>query len=163
MTAHKSHGSPRDSVCKITAAMPFQNPPLEKIQSLLRTARTIAVVGLSDDPQRPSYEVASALLEFGYRLIPVNPALAAWKGLRAVPDLDRLQQALAPGERIDIVNVFRRPEHVGAVIEDCIRLKMPAVWLQPGVVDAKAAQRAAAAGVVVVMDRCIKVDRMQMG
>ena len=136
--------------------MSFANPSSEAIRRLLGAARTIAVVGLSDNPQRPSHEVASALLDFGYRIVPVNPMLAVWEGIRAVPDLGHAQQAAPEG--IDIVNVFRRPEHIPAIVDDCIRLGMPALWLQLGVVDAAAALRAQQAGITVVMNRCIKVD-----
>lgn len=143
--------------------MAFTNPAPEAVKALLQQARTIAVVGLSDNPQRPSYDVASVLRDYGYRIIPVNPALAVWEGIRAVPDLDHLSDVLGADEHVDIVNVFRRPQHVAPLIEDCIRLKVPAVWLQMGVVDEAAAQRAVDAGLTVVMDRCIKVERMRMG
>ena len=142
--------------------MSFTNPPSDQIAGLLRSARTIAVVGLSADPGRPSHEVATALRGFGYRIVPVNPTIAEWEGLPAAPDLDHLPEVLAPGERVDIVDVFRQPQHVPAIVDDCIRLKLPALWLQLGVIDAIAAQRAQAAGLIVVMDRCIKVDRMRM-
>jgi predicted CoA-binding protein len=143
--------------------MPFRNPTQHHISRLLQRAKTIAVVGLSNNPQRPSYEVAAALRTFGYRIIPVNPTLAVWEGLRAVPSLDSLSDALDPDERIDIVNVFRQPQHVSAIVDDCIRLKLPALWLQLGVVDVEAAERAQTAGLTVVMDRCIKVERMRLG
>lgn len=143
--------------------MAFTNPAPEAIKTLLRTARTIAVVGLSDNPQRASYDVACVLRDYGYRIIPVNPALAVWEGIRAVPDLDHLSDVLGAGEHVDIVDVFRQPQHVGPIAEDCIRLKIPAVWLQLGVVNEPAAQRAVNAGITVVMDRCIKVERMRMG
>jgi hypothetical protein len=143
--------------------MPFTNPPTDAIASLLRSARTIAVVGLSDDPRRPSYEVASALVDFGYRIIPVNPRLRLWQGIRAVPDLDLAVRAAGPKGTVDVVNVFRRPQHVAALVDDCIRLKVPALWLQLGVIDEAAAYRAVQAGLTVVMNRCIKVDRTRMG
>jgi uncharacterized protein len=143
--------------------MPFRNPTQHHISRLLQRAKTIAVVGLSNNPQRPSYEVAAALRTFGYRIIPVNPTLAVWEGLRAVPSLDSLSDALDPDERIDIVNVFRQPQHVSAIVDDCIRLKLPALWLQLGVVDVEAAERAQTAGLTVVMERCIKVERMRLG
>jgi hypothetical protein len=143
--------------------MAFANPEQAEIARLLREARTIAVVGLSDNPRRPSYEVAATLLDFGYRIIPVNPTLAVWEGIRAVPDLDHVHEVLSPGEQVDIVDVFRKPEHVTQVIDDCIRLQLPAVWLQLGVIDESAAQRAHAAGLAVVMDRCMRVERMKLG
>jgi predicted CoA-binding protein len=142
--------------------MPFRNPAQDHISSLLQRAKTVAVVGLSDNPQRPSYEVAEALRAFGYRVIPVNPRLAVWEGVRAVPSLDCLSNVLGPDERVDIVNVFRRPQHVSAIVDDCIRLTLPALWLQLGVIDVAAAERAQAAGLTVVMDRCIKVERMRL-
>src|SRR5262245_33505169 len=141
--------------------MSFVNPSSEAIRRLLESARTIAVVGLSGNPLRPSHEVASALLDYGYRIVPVNPGLATWQGLRAVPDLDHARQAAPAG--IDIVNVFRRSEHVAAIVDDCIRLGMPALWLQLGVVDEAAALRAQQAGITVVMNHCIKVERMRIG
>lgn len=143
--------------------MPFTNPEPEAIRNLLRSAQTIAVVGLSDNPRRPSYGVASALLEFGYHIIPVNPALAVWEGFRAVASLDEAVASLGPGARIDIVDVFRRALHVSGIVDDCLRLKLPALWLQLGVVDEHAAERAVAGGVQVVMDRCIKVERTRIG
>ena len=143
--------------------MAFSNPAADAIDTLLRNARTIAILGLSDNPRRPSYEVAETLRDLGYRIVPVNPRLAVWEGIRAVPDLDHVAEVLAPGERIDIVDVFRAPEQVAGIVEDCIRLKLPALWLQPGVIDEAAAERAVAAGMTVVMNRCIKVDRMRMG
>jgi len=141
----------------------FTNLSTERIQSLLREAHTIAVVGLSDNPQRPSYEVATALAQHGYRIVPVNPALTAWKDIRAVPDLDHLSDVLAPGEHVDIVDVFRQPQYADAIVDACIRLKLPTVWLQLGVINAAAAQRALEAGITVVMDKCMKVERMRMG
>jgi predicted CoA-binding protein len=137
----------------------FQNPPPAEIEALLRGARVIAVVGLSADASRPSFGVSRALQRFGYRVIPVTPSAAQVLGERSVPDLDHLGDVLAPGEQVDIVDVFRRPEHVAAIVDDCIRLRLPALWLQDGVVDAAAAARARAAGIRVVMDRCIFRDR----
>ncbi len=142
--------------------MPFQNPSRTDIDALLRSARTIAVVGLSDNPRRPSYGVARALQQFGYRVIPVNPTLSSALGERAFPDLAAAQASLKPGERIDIVDVFRRPEHVAAIVEDAIRLRLPALWLQDGVIDAAAAQRARQQGIFTVMDRCLYRDRASL-
>ena len=141
---------------------PFRNPPDAEIRALLERSHTIAVIGLSDDPARPSFGVSRAMQRYGYRILPVNPSLHEWQGIPAHPNLDAAVQALAPGERIDIVNVFRRPAQVGTVVDDCLRLGQPALWLQMGVVNEEAASRAAAAGMTVVMDRCIKVDRASL-
>lgn len=137
----------------------FVNPPADEIAQLLRAAHTIAVVGLSADRTRPSHGVARALQRFGYRIIPVTPSAESILGEPAVPSLDQLPEVLGGGERVDIVDVFRRPEHVAGIVTDCIRLKLPALWLQEGVVDQAAAERAVQAGILTVMDRCLFKDR----
>jgi len=137
----------------------FKNPSPDKIAQLLRSARVIAVVGLSADPSRPSHGVARTLQGFGYRIIPVTPTVPSVLGQRSVPDLDHLPEVLGAGERVDIVDVFRRPEHVAAIADDCIRLRIPALWLQDGVIDTAAAERAVQAGIFTVMDRCLYRDR----
>lgn len=141
----------------------FKNPPTEKITELLRSAHIIAIVGLSADPSRPSNRVARQLQGFGYRIIPVTPTAGTVLGEQAVPDLDHLSDVLKPGERVDVVDVFRRPEHVAAIVDDCIRLAMPALWLQDGVIDEDAAEKAARAGIFTVMDRCMFRDRAALG
>jgi uncharacterized protein len=137
----------------------FTNPPSEQIAQLLRSAKIIAVVGLSADPTRPSHGVARALQRFGYRIIPVTPNAEVVLGETAVPGLAQLPEALGPGERVDIVDVFRRSEHVAGIVDESIRLGLPALWLQDGVVDETAAERARAAGIFTVMDRCLFRDR----
>lgn len=141
----------------------FHNPDAETIATLLQRARVIAIVGLSADPSRPSHGVARGLQRFGYRIIPVTPSADTVLGERAVPDLDHLGAVLAAGEQVDIVDVFRRPEHVAGIVDDCIRLGLPALWLQDGVVDEAAAARARDAGIVTVMDRCLWRDRAALG
>jgi predicted CoA-binding protein len=141
----------------------FKNPSPDKIAELLHAARIIAVVGLSADAAKPSNRVARHLQGFGYRIIPVTPAADSILGEKAVADLDHLPDVLKPGERVDVVDVFRRPEHVAAVVDDCIRLHLPAIWLQDGVVDNVAAERAVSAGIFTVMDRCIFRDRAALG
>ena len=141
---------------------PFRNPSVADIRELLRTSRTIAVVGISDNPSRPSYGVTASMRDFGYRIVPVNPGLTEWQGIPAHPTLEAATQALGPDERIDIVNVFRRPAQVGTLVDECLRLGLRTLWLQQGVVNEPAAERAAAAGMSVVMDRCIYVDRASM-
>lgn len=142
--------------------MSFQNPSTAVIRELLRKSRIIAVIGLSDDPARPSYDVSRTMRDYGYRILPVNPRLTEWEALPAYPTLQAAAAALGPGERIDIVNVFRRPAQVGDVVEQCLQLGLPALWLQLGVINEAAAQRAAEAGMTVIMDRCIYVDRAAM-
>jgi predicted CoA-binding protein len=137
----------------------FTNPPAGDIAQLLRSARTIAVVGLSADATRPSHGVARALQRFGYRIIPVTPAAETILGESAVPSLAHLPEVLAGDERVDIVDVFRRPEHVAGIVAECVRLHVPALWLQEGVVDQLAAERAVQAGIFTVMDRCLFKDR----
>jgi predicted CoA-binding protein len=139
--------------------MSFRNPGPQDIAGLLRRARTIAVVGLSDDPARPSFGVARSMQDFGYRILPVNPSLQEWLGQPVHASLAAAQQSLETGTGIDIVNVFRRPARVGEVVDECLRLGLPALWLQQGVINEPEAARAVAAGLFVVMDRCIYVDR----
>ena len=137
----------------------FTNPRADAIAKLLRASHTIAVVGLSADHTRPSHGVARALQRFGYRIIPVTPSAESILGEPAVASLEQLPEVLGGDERIDIVDVFRRPEHVAGIVRECIRLKLPALWLQEGVIDQAAAQRAAQAGIFTVMDRCLFKDR----
>jgi predicted CoA-binding protein len=137
----------------------FRNPKAEEVARLLRAARTIAVVGLSPDRTRPSHGVGKALQRFGYRIIPVNPFAESILGEPAVASLDQLPELLGPDERIDIVDVFRRSEHVAGLVDECIRLELPALWLQESVVDASAAARAVRAGIFTVMDRCLFKER----
>jgi len=121
----------------------------DDIGRLLDSVKTIAVVGLSSDTLRPSHGVSSYMQQQGYRIIPVNPTVSEVLGERSYPDL-----ASVP-EKIDLVNVFRRPEYVPAIVNEAIRLKVPAIWLQEGVVHSEAARQAREAGLSVVMDRCI--------
>jgi predicted CoA-binding protein len=119
------------------------------VEKILTSARTIAVVGLSPDPRRPSHGVARYLQRAGYRIIPVNPNVDQVLGERAYPDLRQLP------EPVDVVDVFRRSEFVGPIVDDAIAIKASAVWLQDGVVDEAAAARARTAGLDVVMDDCM--------
>lgn len=119
------------------------------IERILERTRSIAVVGLSPNPMRPSHAVARYLQRVGYRVVPVNPGIKEALGERAYPDLR------AVPDRIDLVDVFRRSEHVPAIVEDAIAVGAGAIWLQDGVVHQAAAQRARAAGLDVVMDDCI--------
>lgn len=137
----------------------FENPEKSAIEALLLRARTVAVLGLSETPGKPSYNVASALQKFGYRIVPVNPTAQEILGEKAWPDLESALKGAGP---VDIVDVFRRPEHVAAIVDECIRLKVPALWLQEGVVDEAAAAKARDAGIFVVMDKCMFKVRSAM-
>ncbi len=134
----------------------FTNPSTDEIRALLRRIKTIAVVGLSTSPSRPSHGVAQALQGFGYRIVPVNPAVREVLGERAYPSLRELP------EPVDLVDVFRESSHVAGIVDDCIALKLPALWLQDGVIDEAAALRARAAGLMVVMNRCIYRDYIRL-
>jgi len=129
--------------------MAFQNPPAPEIKKLLETVHRIAVVGLSPNPVRPSHGVALALQGFGYQIIPVRPGVDEVLGEKAYTDLRHLPAA------VDLVDVFRASEYVDAIVDDCIAIQAPALWLQEGVVNLAAAERARQAGMFVVMDRCI--------
>lgn len=136
--------------------MAFHNPPPDQIRALLQRVKRIAVVGLSPNPARPSHGVARALRGFGYQIIPVRPAVDEVLGEKAYPDLRSV-----PGV-VDLVDVFRAPEHVGAIVNDCIAMHIPALWLQEGVINESAAERARQAGIMVVMDRCIYKDYLAL-
>jgi hypothetical protein len=140
----------------IVCGMSFANPSAEEICKLLREVHTIAVVGLSPNASRPSFHVAQALQSFGYRILPVRPLLTEVLGEKAYPDLESLPEVP------DIVEVFRAPEHVPAIVESCIRLGVKNLWLQDGVVHEEAALRARQAGITVVMDRCMFRDHTQL-
>jgi uncharacterized protein len=121
----------------------------DPIRDLLQRAKTIAVVGLSDSPMRPSYGVSAYMQSHGYRIIPVNPSISAALGEKSYSSLREVP------EKIDIVNIFRRPEYVEEIVDQAIELKVPAVWMQEEVIHQKAAQKAEKAGIFVVMDLCI--------
>lgn len=136
--------------------MPFSNPNPEEIRALLKQVKTIAVVGLSPKPDRPSHTVARALQRLGYRIVPVRPAVDEVLGEKAYA---RLTDIPFP---VDLVDVFRAPEYVPAIVEAAIAIGAKAIWLQEGVVHAVAAERAQAAGLTVVMDRCIYKDHIAL-
>jgi predicted CoA-binding protein len=138
------------------------NPADEAIAAILNSARTIAMVGASPDPLRPSHGVMRYLQAHGFRVIPVNPTLVGRDvlGEPAVADLSEIEGP------VDIVDIFRRPEAVLDAVHSAIREKdqlgIKAVWLQLGVVNGEAASQARAAGLAVVMDRCIKIDHARL-
>jgi len=129
---------------------------MEEIEGILKEGRTVAVVGLSTKPDRPSYVVARYLQARGYRIIPVNPNAQEILGEKAYPTV------LSIPEKVDIVDIFRRPEEVPPVVEEAIRIGARVVWMQEGIVNEGAAQRAKEAGLKVVMDRCLKKEHQRL-
>jgi predicted CoA-binding protein len=123
-----------------------------EIGRILRETKVIAVVGLSDKPQRDSYQVASYLLEHGYTIIPVNPNIKEWKGIKAHASLLEI-----PG-KVDMVDIFRRSEFVPGIVDQAIEIGARTVWMQLGVFHEEAAEKARKAGLNVVMDRCTKIE-----
>ncbi|MFN2572745.1 MAG: CoA-binding protein [Gemmatimonadales bacterium] len=133
-------------------------PSEDELRALLQQARTIAVVGLSPKPIRPSHSVSRYLQQAGYRVIPVNPGHDEILGERSYPTLTDA----AHDHAIDIVDVFRRSEHVGAIVDEAIATRPQLIWLQLGVEDQAAAQRADAAGIPIVMDRCLAIEHRHL-
>ena len=138
------HLAPRYNVASM-----ISSPSGDPITDLLKRSKTIAVVGLSDNPLRPSHGVAAYMQTHGYRIIPVNPRIKETLGEKSYPALQQV-----PGE-IDIVNIFRRPEAVEEIVAQAIEMKLPAIWMQETVVNESAASKARNAGIFVVMDKCI--------
>jgi predicted CoA-binding protein len=126
----------------------------DPIAELLQRARTIAVVGLSCNPMRPSHGVTAYMQSHGYRIIPVNPQIEECLGEKAYASILDIPHKDVP-EKIDIVNIFRRPEFVEEIVDEAIKLKVPAIWMQEDVIHEMAAEKARQAGIFVVMDRCI--------
>ncbi len=132
--------------------MAFENPSREEIKRILQESRTVAVVGLSDDPSRDSHSVSAAMQAKGYKIIPVNPKADTILGEKAYPSLRDIPVP------VDIVDVFRRPEHTPAIAKEAVEIGAKTLWLQLGVVNEEAAEIAQSAGLNVIMDRCIKVE-----
>ncbi len=129
----------------------------ETIHTILENTKTIAVVGLSDKPGRPSLSVSRYMQQQGYKIIPINPA-ARHPTILGETVYKTLDEACAACGRIDLVNVFRAPVYVPEIVKDVMRLKIPYLWLQQGVCHEEAAQWAEADGIKVVMDRCLFID-----
>lgn len=134
----------------------FDNPSLEEIKDLLQQVKHIAVVGLSPKSKRPSHQVAKAMQGYGYHIIPVRPAVDEVLGEKAYASLDEVP------EPIDLVDVFRAPDQITPIIDSCIARGVKALWLQDGVVNEPEALRAQAAGMTVVMNRCVYRDYIQL-
>lgn len=135
------------------------NPSDDDLRSLLTRARTIAVVGLSDKPERDSFQIAQYLQAQGYRIVPVNPAVAEVLGERAYPTL----RQVPPDVRIDIADIFRRPDQVGPIVADALARPVGAIWMQTGIRNDEEAAKAEAKGVPVVQDLCLRVVHRRLG
>ena len=136
--------------------MSFANPDDANLRTLLDHVRTIAVVGLSPQPARPSYRVAQAMQRYGYRIVPVRPLVDTVLGEKAYASLADIPFA------VDLVDVFRAAEHVPAIVDQCLALHLPAIWIQEGIVHDAAARKAQAGGMTVVMDRCLLKDYVRL-
>jgi predicted CoA-binding protein len=134
----------------------FANPDDATLRALLDRVQTIAVVGLSPRPARPSYRVAQAMQAYGFRIVPVRPLVDAVLGEKAYATLADIPFP------VDLVDVFRAAEHVPAIVEQCLALHLPSIWIQEGIVADAAAQRAQAGGMTVVMDRCLLKDYVRL-
>lgn len=132
-------------------------PVLALVKEVLRTAKTIAVVGFSPKENRPSNLVGCYLIRSGFRVIPVNPGHSEICGLKCYPDLASIP------EPVDVVDIFRRSEEVLPVVAEAIAIRAKVIWMQQGIINHEAATLAEKAGLIVIMDRCIKVDHMQFG
>jgi len=130
-------------------------PPADLLRTIFAETKNIAVVGLSPKPQRPSYQVASYLQDAGYTIIPVNPGQQEILGMKCYPDLRAVPLP------IDVVDIFRRADQVEPIVRDAVAVGARVVWMQLGIVNDQAAELAEAAGLRVIMDRCMKVDHSQ--
>ncbi|MCJ7841256.1 CoA-binding protein [Lederbergia sp. NSJ-179] len=137
--------------------MTIQNPDRQEIGEILKKAKTIAVVGLSDQPDRTSYSVAKAMQEAGYDIIPVNPTVDEVLGVKAVPSLKAIQ------EHVDIVNIFRRPEHLPELAKEFDEIDADVFWAQLGIENQEAYDFLTEKGYTVIMNRCIKVEHAMLG
>lgn len=130
----------------------------EKIPEILESSKTVAVVGISNKPERDSYRVAKYLKEAGYRVLPINPVIDSWDGQQSYKSLKDIPE----GEKVDVVDIFRKPEAALEVVEEAISIKPAVVWLQEGVVNTEAADLARKSGSLVVMDRCIMKEHSRL-
>jgi predicted CoA-binding protein len=139
-----------------TREFPESNPPDDEIKAILENSKAIAVVGLSDKPERPSYQIAKYLKEHGYAIIPVNPARSEILGEQSYPDLSSIPSP------VDIVDIFRNIEAVPGIVEEAIKIKTKVVWMQLGLAHKKSAQKAKDAGLIAVQSKCIKVEHARL-
>ena len=137
---------------KQSCELPQSNPAENEIRHILEDYKTIAIVGLSDKPERDSYEVAEYLKEHGYTVIPVNPAKSEILGEKSYPDLSSIPRP------VEIVDIFRKVEAIPGIVDEAIKIKAKVVWMQLGLAHNESAQNARAAGLSVVQSKCIKVE-----
>jgi len=144
--------------CDITnrPPSPDQNPEPEQIRAILETSKNIAIVGLSPKPGRASGDVGMYLKDHGYNVIPVNPAISLWEGVKAYASV-----ADIPG-RVDVVDIFRKPEAINEMVDDILAIKPVCAWFQLGIVNNEAAARLRNGGVTVVQDRCMKIEHASL-
>lgn len=128
----------------------------DEIFEILNKYNSIAVVGMSDNPMRASNQVASYLINAGYKIYPVNPMCEEIFGQKCYPNLQSIP------EKVDIVDIFRKPEHVNAIVEDAIEINVKVIWMQLGVINTDAAKKAQSHGLKVIMDRCIKIEHRRI-
>lgn len=130
----------------------------DRIQSILKESRTVAVVGISDKPERDSYKVAKYLREKGYEILPVNPVIEHWEGLKSYKSLLEI-----PGDKkVDIVDIFRKSDSVVPIVQEALEIHPKTVWMQEGVVNDEAAQLARKNSLLVVMDRCMMKEHARL-
>jgi hypothetical protein len=133
------------------------NPPNKEIKDILNNSKTIAIVGLSTDDSKASFKVAEYLQNHGYKIVPVNPKYLEVLGEKCYPDLKSIP------EKIDIVDIFRNPDAVPAIVDDAIEIGVKVVWMQLGICLDKSAEKAVKAGLKVVMNKCIKIEHADLG
>lgn len=144
-------------MANIHCEIPEYNPPAEEVRAVLKKYKTVAVVGLSPKPERDSHKVAKYLKEEGYDVIPVNPGQKEILGLKSYPSLKAIPIP------VDVVDIFRRPEAIPPIVDDAIEIGAKVVWMQLGIAHNEAADKARKAGLEVVMDKCMKIEHMNMG
>ena len=127
---------------------------MQSIPEILNTSKVVAIVGLSDKPDRPSYGVATYLMQHGYKIIPVNPNITEWKGIKTYKSLFEIN------EPVDVVDIFRKNEDVPQVVDDALKMKPKpkTIWMQLGIVNEQAAEKVRKASLNVVMDKCMKIE-----
>jgi predicted CoA-binding protein len=135
-----------------TCEVPFGNPPDEEIKQILLNNKVVAIVGLSAKPEQPSYQIAEYLQKHEYRIIPVNPTITEVLGEKAYPNLSYIP------DKVDIVDIFRKAEAVPEIVDEAIKIGAKIIWMQEGIVNNDAADKARLSGVKVIMDKCMRKE-----